>query len=169
MSFTLYDASIPALKLALHNLSGILDKAAAYAADKHIDSAVVGSSRLVMDMFPLTKQVQIVCDVAKGAAARLSGVEAPKYEDNETTLDDLKARIAKTLAFIDTVPAAAIAGAEDATIEIVYPSMTLRFIGRDYVTKFVLPNIYFHVTTTYAILRANGVALGKGDYLGAIQ
>jgi hypothetical protein len=122
-----------------------------------------------MDMFPLTKQVQIACDTAKGAAARLSGVDAPKYEDNESTLEELKARIEKTLAFIDTVPADAIAGADDKAIEIVYPSLTLRFTGRDYVTKFVLPNLYFHVTTAYAILRANGVAIGKGDYLGAIQ
>lgn len=169
MSFTLYDASVPALKLALTNLDAILDKAIAHAAAKPVDSRVVAGSRLVMDMFPVSKQVQIACDVAKGAAARLGGVEAPKYEDNEATLEELKARIAKTLAFIDTVPADAVAAAADAAIEIVYPSMTLRFTGRNYLTQFVLPNLYFHVTTTYAILRANGVALGKGDYLGAIQ
>ena len=121
-----------------------------------------------MDMFPLAKQVQIACDIAKGAAARLAGIEAPKHEDNEASLEDLRARIAKTLAFIETVPADAIAGADERAIEIVYPSITLRFIGRDYLTKFVLPNLYFHVTMTYAILRANGVSVGKGDYLGNI-
>jgi hypothetical protein len=169
MSLSLYDASVPALKLALTNLSAILDKALAHAESKKIDTKVVASTRLVMDMFPLAKQVQIACDTAKGAAARLSGIEAPKYEDDETSLEDLKARIAKTLAFIDTVPADAIATADDKAIEIVYPSLTLRFTGRDYVTKFVLPNLYFHVTTAYAILRAHGVGIGKGDYLGAIQ
>ena len=169
MSLSLYDASIPAFKLTLTNLSAILDKAIAHAGTKNLDSAVVAGTRLVMDMFPLTKQVQIACDTAKGAAARLSGVEAPKHDDNETTLEELKARIQKTLDFIDSVPADAIAAADDKAIEIVYPSITLRFIGRDYLTKFALPNIYVHVTTAYAILRANGVAIGKGDYLGAIQ
>jgi hypothetical protein len=169
MSFSLYDASVPAFKLALTNLNTILSKAIAHAETAKIDSEVVAGTRLTMDMFPLTKQVQIACDVAKGAVARLGGIDPPKYEDNETTLEQLKARIEKTLAFIDTVPAAAIAGAEDKAIEIVYPSMTLRFIGRDFLTKFALPNVYFHITTTYAILRANGVAIGKGDYLGAIQ
>jgi hypothetical protein len=169
MALSLYDASVPAFRLALTNLDGILAKAISHAASTKVDSAVVGGQRLIMDMFPLTKQVQIACDTAKGAAARLSGVDAPKYEDNESTLEELKARIEKTLAFIDTVPADAIAGADDKAIEIVYPSLTLRFTGRDYVTKFVLPNLYFHVTTAYAILRANGVAIGKGDYLGAIQ
>jgi len=169
MSLSLYDASIPAFKLTLTNLSAILDKAIAHAGAKNLDSSVVASTRLVMDMFPLAKQVQIACDTAKGAAARLSGVEAPKHEDNETTLEELKARIQKTLDFIASVPADAIAAADEKAIEIVYPSITLRFIGRDYLTKFALPNIYFHVTTAYAILRANGVAIGKGDYLGAIQ
>jgi uncharacterized protein len=169
MSFTLYDASIPALQLALTNLSGILDKAAAHAESKNIETRVIASTRLVIDMFPLAKQVQIACDVAKGAAARLSGVEAPKFEDNEATIEELKARIAKTQEFIASVPADAIATADAKAIEIVYPSMTLRFTGRNYVTQFVLPNLYFHVTTAYAILRANGVNVGKGDYLGAIQ
>jgi hypothetical protein len=169
MSFTLYDASVPAFKLALTNLAGILDKAIAHAEAKKVDSTVVASTRLVIDMLPLTKQVQIACDTAKGAVARLSGVDMPKFEDNEATLEELKARVHKTLEFIATANAEAIAAAEEKSIEIVYPSITLRFIGRDYVTKFVLPNLYFHVTTAYAILRANGVSIGKGDYLGAIQ
>ena len=169
MSFNLYDASVPALKLALTNLSAILVKAQTHAEAHKVDTKTVAAARLIMDMLPLTKQVQIACDTAQGAVARLGGVDMPKYEDNETTVEELLARIAKTLAFIDTVPAAAIAGAEDKAIEIVYPSITMRFIGRNYVTHFVLPNLYFHITTVYAILRANGVAIGKGDYLGAIQ
>jgi len=168
MALSLYDASVPALKLALTNLDAILGKAIAHAETLKVDSQVVAGQRLIMDMFPLAKQVQIACDMAKGAAARLAGIEAPKHEDNEASLEDLRARIAKTLAFIETVPADAIAGADERAIEIVYPSITLRFIGRDYLTKFVLPNLYFHVTMTYAILRANGVAVGKGDYLGNI-
>jgi hypothetical protein len=168
MALSLYDASVPALKLALTNLDAILGKAIAHAETLKVDSQVVAGQRLIMDMFPLAKQVQIACDTAKGAAARLAGIEAPKHEDNEASLEDLRARIAKTLAFIETVPADAIAGADERAIEIVYPSITLRFIGRDYLTKFVLPNLYFHVTMTYAILRANGVAVGKGDYLGNI-
>ena len=168
MALSLYDASVPALKLALTNLDAILGKAIAHAETLKVDSQVVAGQRLIMDMFPLAKQVQIACDTAKGAAARLAGIEAPKHEDNEASLEDLRARIAKTLAFIETVPADAIAGADERAIEIVYPSITLRFIGRDYLTKFVLPNLYFHVTMTYAILRANGVAVGKGDYLGDI-
>jgi hypothetical protein len=169
VALSLYDASVPAFRLALTNLDGILAKAISHAASTKVDSAVVGGQRLIMDMFPLTKQVQIACDTVKGAAARLGGVEAPKHDDTETTLEQLRERIEKTLAFVDTVPAEAIAGADDRAIELVYPSITLRFIGRDYLTKFALPNLYFHVTMAYAILRANGVAVGKGDYLGAIQ
>ena len=112
MALSLYDASVPALKLALTNLDAILGKAIAHAETLKVDSQVVAGQRLIMDMFPLAKQVQIACDTAKGAAARLAGIEAPKHEDNEASLEDLRARIAKTLAFIETVPADAIAGAE---------------------------------------------------------
>jgi hypothetical protein len=169
MSLSIHDACVPALRLALTNLSGILDKAIAHAEAHKVDSKVVADTRLVLDMLPFKKQIQIASDTAKGAVARLAGVDAPKFEDNEATLADLKARVAKTLAFIDSVPASAFDGAAARAIELVFPSITLRFVGCDYVTKFVLPNLYFHITTAYAILRANGVALGKGDYLGAIQ
>ena len=120
-------------------------------------------------MFPLKRQVQIACDTAKGAAARLAGVEVPKHEDNEATLAELKNRIAMTLAFISSVTPAQVNA--DALREIVlkFPNVTLKFTGLDYVTKFVLPNFYFHVTTAYAILRKNGVDVGKNDYLGQIQ
>ena len=169
MTVSLYDVSIPALKLGLANLSTLLDKAAAHAEAKKIEPKVLADSRLIADMFPLARQVQITCDTAKGAAARLAGVESPKHEDNETTLAELKARIAKTLAFIDTVKPAQFAGAESREIVLQFPRVTMKFTGIDYLTKFVLPNFYFHCTVAYALLRANGVDIGKGDYLGAIQ
>ena len=120
-------------------------------------------------MFPLSRQVQIVCDTAKGAAGRLAGVELPKHEDTETTLSDLKARIGKTLDFINSIKAAQLAGAESREIVLQFPRLTLKFSGADYLRKFVLPNFYFHIAIAYGILRSNGVDLGKGDYLGAIQ
>jgi hypothetical protein len=169
MSLSIYQISIPAIKLALTNLSSIIDKAAAQTAAKKIDPKTVADSRLIFDMLPFKKQVQIACDIAKGGAARLAGIENPKHEDTEATLDDLKERIAKTLAFVDSITEQQLAGAESRTVELKFPSMTLTFTGLNYVTQFVLPNVYFHVTTAYAILRANGVEVGKNDYLGKIQ
>jgi hypothetical protein len=169
MSLSLYDASIPALARGLRNLDVILDKAIAFAAAKKIDESVMADARLIVDMFPLKRQVQIACDNAKGAAARLAGIEVPKHEDTETTLTDLKVRIAKTLAVVESASAEAIAAASGREIVITYPSLTLKFTAEDYITKFVLPNFYFHVAATYAILRMNGVDVGKGDFLGAIQ
>lgn len=169
MSMSMYDASVPALVRALTNLSAILDKAAAYAAARKIDPAVLLQARLFPDMLPLTRQVQIACDTAKGAAARLAAVEIPKHEDNETTLTELKQRIAKTLDFIKSLSAAQFKDAEGRAIELKFPSITLHFVGSRYLTDFVLPNLYFHVSIAYALLRHNGVELGKSDYLGAIQ
>lgn len=169
MTASLYDFSIPALKLGLTNLSALLDKAAAHADARKIDSKVVADARLILDMFPLKRQVMIVCDTAKGAAARLAGVDIPKHEDTEATIDELKARIAKTLAFVDSVKPAQLAGAETREIVLKFPSSTLTFNGASYVTTFVLPNFYFHVMAVYAILRQNGVEIGKNDYLGKIQ
>ncbi len=169
MPVSLYDLSIPALTLGLNNLSAILDKAAAHAEAKKIEPKVLADTRLIADMFPLARQVQISCDTAKGAAARLAGVEAPKHEDNETTLAELKARVAKTLDFINSIKAAQLAGAETREIVLQFPRVTLKFTGLDYLRKFVLPNFYFHESIAYAILRENGVDLGKGDYLGAVQ
>jgi hypothetical protein len=120
-------------------------------------------------MLPLTSQVQICCDNAKGAAARLAGIDPPKHEDTEKTLAELKARITKTLDFMNTVRADQFNGAETREIVLKFPNLTLKFNGKDYVTKFALPNFYFHATTAYAILRSNGVELGKGDFLGNIQ
>ena len=169
MTTSLYDFTVPALVRSLTNLSSQLDKAKAHADQKKCDFKAFADARLIADMRPLTSQVQIACDSAKGAAARLAGIEAPKHEDNETTYEQLKARIAKTLDFVNSVPREHFDGAEGRSIVLQFPSLTLTFTAQDYVTKFLLPNFYFHVTTAYALMRQNGVDLGKSDFLGAIQ
>jgi uncharacterized protein len=168
MSMSLYDFSIPVLCRGLTNLSAILAKAAAHAAAKKFDSIVLVQSRLYPDMFPLSRQIQIACDTAKGAAARLAGLENPKHEDTETTLADLKQRVAKTLDFVKSITADKMRDSENRAIELKFPSRTLRFTGRAYLTDFVLPNFYFHESMVYALLRNNGVEVGKDDFLGAI-
>jgi hypothetical protein len=165
----MYDVSIPVLTRGLNNLSAILDKAAAHAAAKKFDSVVFAQARLFPDMHPLARQVQIACDTAKGAAARLAGIEVPKHEDTETTLAELKARIAKTVDFLKSVTAAQVKDAESRAIEIKFPNGSWKFTGIAYLTDFVLPNFYFHVSIAYALLRKNGVEIGKSDFLGAIQ
>ena len=146
MSLSLYEFSVPVLLRGLSNLSTLLDKGAAYAEAKKFDSVVLVQARLYPDMFPLSRQVQIACDTAKGAAARLAGIEIPKHEDNEVTLADLKQRIAKTVDFLATVSAEKLKDAEGRSIEIKTPNRTLKFTARSYVTDFVLPNFYFHST-----------------------
>jgi uncharacterized protein len=169
MATSLYDFSIPALTRGLTNMSAILDKAAAHAAAKKIDGAVLAQMRLFPDMHPLSRQVQIACDTAKGAAGRLAGIDVPKHEDTETTLPELKARIAKTLDFLKTATAEKVAGDDSRPIEIKFPSGAWKFTALSYVTDFVLPNFYFHSSMVYALLRKSGVEVGKGDFLGAIQ
>jgi hypothetical protein len=169
MSISIYDMSIPALSRGLTNLSAMLDKAAAHAAAKKYDSAVLAQLRLFPDMHPLTRQVQIACDTAKGAAGRLAGVDIPKHEDTETTLDELKQRIAKTLDFLKTVSADQVNGAETRTIEIKFPNGAWKFTALAYLSDFVLPNFYFHESMVYALLRKSGIEIGKTDFLGAIQ
>jgi hypothetical protein len=169
MSISMYDFTIPALTHGLTNMSAILDKAAAHAAAKKFDSAVLAQTRLFPDMHPLVRQVQIACDTAKGAAGRLAQIEVPKHEDTEATFADLKARIAKTLDFVKTVNAAQMKDAESRNIEIKFPNGAWKFTGIGYLTDFVLPNFYFHVSMVYALLRKSGVEIGKGDFLGAIQ
>ncbi len=169
MAISLYDFSIPALTRGLTNLSAILDKAASFAEAKKIDGAVLAQTRLFPDMFPLSRQVQIACDTAKGAAGRLTGMEVPKHEDTETTLPELKARIGKTLDFLKTATAAKVAGDESRPIEIKFPNGAWKFTAVSYVNDFVLPNFYFHISMVYALLRKGGVEIGKSDYLGAIQ
>lgn len=166
---SLYDLTIPVLTRGLTNLSAILDKGAAHATAKKIDPKVLADSRVIADMFPLKRQVQIACDTAKGAAARLAGVDIPKHEDTESTIDELKVRIAKTVDFVQSVKRDQVDAGAKREIVLQFPNLTLKFSGQDYLTKFVLPNFYFHVTAAYVILRKNGVDIGKSDYLGNIQ
>ena len=169
MSFTMSQASLPALQIGLNALSGVLDKAAAYAAAKKIDPSVLLNSRLAPDMFALTRQVQIATDLAKNGGARLAGVEPPRYDDNETTIDQLKARLAKTVAFLKTLDRKQIDGAADRELTFpLGPTNKGHMKGDDYLNHFVLPNVYFHLTAAYAILRHCGVDIGKQDFLGAI-
>jgi len=166
MKLSMYQASAPRFANTLRNLSAILDKAQAHAEAKKLDPAVPGSLRLIADMFPLSRQVQIACDTAKGAVARLAGAEIPKHEDTEQTLADLKTRIAKTLDFLGSVPAAKIDGSEEREVVLKMRSGEQKFTGMQYLMGHALPNFYFHVTTAYNILRANGVEVGKRDFLG---
>jgi len=166
MSLTMYQASIPAFVRMLGNLSAILDKTAAHAEAKKIDPAVFINARLAPDMFPLSRQVQIATDMVKGCAARLAGIEVPSYEDNESTFAELQARIAKTKEFLQSVSAAQIDGSEERQITLKFGSRELNFLGQAYLFDFVIPNFHFHLTTTYAILRHNGVEIGKKDYVG---
>jgi uncharacterized protein len=166
MTISMYQASIPRFVNILGNLSGILDKAQAHCEAKKIDDTVLTSFRLYPDMLPMTKQVQIACDAAKGVAARLAGLEIPVHEDNEKTLADLKARIAKTIAFLQTIAAAQVDGTEEKEIVIRRGEKETRYKGMQFLLGHALPNFYFHVTTAYNILRHNGVPVGKRDYLG---
>jgi hypothetical protein len=166
MTISMYQASVPRFVNILGNLSNILDKAQAHADAKKLDPAALTSYRLFPDMLPMTTQVQIACDAAKGAVARLAGVEIPAYEDKETTLADLKARIAKTIAFIQSVAPAQIDGSEDKEIVLKRGDKETRYKGMQFLLGHALPNFYFHVTTAYNILRHNGVEIGKRDYLG---
>lgn len=166
MTISMYQASVPRLVNILGNLSNILDKAQAHVDARKLDGATLTSYRLFPDMLPMSAQVQIACDSAKRVVSHLSGVEAPVYEDNEKTLADLKARIAKTVAFIQSVPAAKIDGSEDKEIVIKRGDKETRYKGMQFLLGHALPNFYFHVTTAYNILRHNGIEIGKRDYLG---
>jgi hypothetical protein len=169
MSISMYDVSIPVFTLSLNNLAAILDKAANHAESKKVGPKVLADARLIVDMLPLSSQIQIACDTAKGAAARLAGVEIPKHDDTEATLAELKARIAKTLAFIKTIKREQMQGAETREIVLQFPQNTMKFTGINYLTNFVLPNFFFHVTIAYALLRKAGIEIGKRDFLGPNQ
>lgn len=166
MSLTMYQASIPSFLRMLSNLSTILDKAVAHAEAKKIDPSIFVNARLAPDMFPLSRQIQIATDMVKGCAARLAGIDVPSYEDNETTFAELQARITKTKEFLQSVSAPQIEGSEDRQITVKFGSRELSFLGQDYLFDFVIPNFHFHLTTTYTILRHNGVEIGKKDYTG---
>ena len=167
MPFSIFDASIPAFICAMHNLAACLRKAEADALSRKIDPAVLIAARLSPDMHPLSRQVQIASDIVKNGAARLAGVEAPSFPDTETTFEELQARIAKTVAFLETTTDAQLQGSEDRTITLKFPGREMEFSGATYLAGFVLPNLYFHMTIAYAILRHNGVPLGKADFIGA--
>ena len=166
MKLTMHQASSVRFAAMLRNLSALLDKAQAYVDARKIDPLALTAFRLYPDMFPLSRQVQISCDTAKGAVARLAGVEIPKHEDTEKTLEELKSRIARTLDFIASVPAAKIDGSEEREVVLQMRTGERRFRGAEYLLAFAYPNFYFHVATAYNILRHNGVELGKRDFLG---
>jgi uncharacterized protein len=166
MTISMYQASAPRFANTLKNLSTILDKAQAHADAKKLDPKVFASARLFPDMFPMARQVQAACDAAKGAVARLAGVAIPAHEDTEQTFEELKARIAKTIAFIQSVQPAQIDGSEEREVVLKMRSGELKFKGMQYLLGHALPNFYFHVTTAYNILRHNGVEVGKRDYIG---
>jgi hypothetical protein len=166
MNISMYQASAPRFVNMLNNLSAILDKAQAHAEAKKIDPLVLTADRLYPDMLPLARQVQIACDAAKGAVARLAGEEIPKHEDTEQTFAELKARIAKTIAFVQSIKPAQLEGTEEKEIALKLGGKEVVFKGMQYLLGHALPNFYFHVVTAYNILRHNGVEIGKRDYIG---
>ena len=168
MTISMYQASAPRIAAMLTNLLAILDKAQTFADGRKITAEVLPASRLFPDMLPLSRQVQIACDHAKGAVARLAGIDNPKFEDNETTIEQLKARVTKTLAFVESVTADQIDGSESRAIALTVGRQDLKFQGMDYLLGFALPNFYFHLVTVYNILRHNGVDIGKADYMGKV-
>jgi hypothetical protein len=168
MAISMYQISSPVFARVLRNLSAILDKAAAHAEAKKIDPSVFINARLAPDMLPFARQIQIATDGVKGCVARLAGIDIPSYADTETTFPELQARIAKTLDFVIGVSAAQIDGSEDRTVTLTLRGSEMQFLGLPYLLDFVLPNFYFHVTTAYAILRHNGVEIGKSDFLGSV-
>ena len=167
MPFAMSQASLPVFEIGLNALIAVLDKAAAHAAAKKIDPSVILGWRLAPDMFALTRQVQTACDQAKNGSARLAGIEPPKFEDNETGIDQLKERLTKTVAFLKTLDSKAIDASADREITFPLGPAKGQMKGGDYLNHFVLPNFYFHLTAAYACVRACGVDLGKRDFLGA--
>ena len=168
MSLSMHQAAAPVFVQGLSALSNVLNKAQAHAAARKIDPAVLAAARLAPDMLPLVKQVQIACDFAKGAMARLAGEEVPSWPDSEKTFDDLKGRIRKTLDYVQTFKAARIDGSEQREVKLKVAGNDISMRGQAYLLHFVLPNFLFHATTAYAILRHNGVELGKRDFMGQV-
>ena len=166
MTISMHQASVPVCVRTLTNLITILQKGAAYADSKKIDPTVLLNTRLSPDMFPLVRQVQIACDIAKRGIARLAGVEAPSFADDETTFAELIDRLHKTIAYLNTITPEQVDGSEANTITLPMGKHTLTFAGLPYLLDFVLPNVYFHVTTAYNILRHCGVEVGKVEFLG---
>ena len=169
MALTMHAMSVPIFVKTLGNLALILAKAAAHAEGRGFEPSVLLHARLYPDMFPTIRQVQIGCDFAKGAVARLCGEEPPKFEDLETTFEQLRARIARTVSFVESFSVERFAGAETRIVEIKMRDGTHHWNGEIYLTRMVLPNFFFHVTTAYDILRHNGVEIGKRDFIGPID
>jgi len=169
MSISMYQVFVPPVVHSLRNLMGMLEKATAYAEAKNINPSVLINARLYPDMFPLSRQVQIAADIAKNASCRLADIEPPRFEDNESTFPELITRLEKSIALIETFPPEQIDGSEEKVIHLpMHDNTTLTFNGLSYLLNFVIPNVYFHVSTAYAILRHNGVEIGKQDFLGKI-
>ena len=168
MTLSMYQASVPRFINILGNLNAILDKTQAHVDAKKLDETALTGFRLYPDMLPMARQIMIATDTAKGLAARLAGVDIPVYEDTEKTLAELKARIAKTIAYLQTFTPAQIDGTEDKEIVIKRGDKETRYTGMQFMLGHAVPNFYFHVTTTYAILRHNGVEIGKRDFLGNV-
>jgi hypothetical protein len=169
MNISMYNASIPVMIKMLGNLDTILDKAIAHAAARKIDDAAFVEARLFPDMFTFARQIRVATDMAKGAGARLAGVDIPKFEDNEKTLPELKSRLRKCIDFLKTLTPAQIDGSEGKAISLTVGGNALNFSGLDYLNSWVMPNFYFHVTTAYNLLRHGGVEIGKMDFLGKVQ
>jgi hypothetical protein len=161
----MYSMSVDTFVPNLATLSKLLEKAVQYATDKKFEPTVLVNARLAPDMLPLSRQIQIACDMAKNGSARLAGQEAPRFEDNESTMDELSKRVARTIEYLKTIPASAIDGSEDRDIKVPLRDRTLELKGLPFLKTWALPNFYFHVVTTYDILRHNGVELGKRDFL----
>ncbi len=166
MTISMYAASAPAFIQGLKGLDIVLDKAAAYAAAKKVDPSVLLQTRVYPDMFAFARQIQIATDGAKGCMARLSGQTAPVFEDTESTIEELKARVAKTIAYIESFKAADIDGSEERDIVLKFPGSTFEFKGQAFLVTWAMPNFWFHVTTAYALMRGVGVDVTKGNYLG---
>lgn len=168
MNISMYNASIPVMIKMLGNLEAIVDKAITHAATRKVDDAAFVDARLFPDMFTFARQIRIATDMSKGAGARLAGIDMPKFDDNEKSLPELKARVRKGIDFLKTLSAAQIDGTEDKAITITVGGNTLNFNGLDYLNHWVLPNFYFHVATAYNLLRHGGVEIGKMDFLGKV-
>src|SRR5579862_10066684 len=168
MKISVHAVTVDIFASTLSSLSVLLEKGAAHAAAKKFDPSVLVNARLAPDMFPLSRQVQIACDLAKNGTARLAGLEPPRFEDNEKTIEELRARVARTIDYLKGIPASAFEGAEDRDIKVpAGPDKFLDFKGLDYIERWVIPNVFFHITTAYCILRHNGVDIGKRDFLGS--
>ena len=168
MKISVHALSVEVFHASLGNLAQILEKGASFAAARKIDPAVLVGARLAPDMFPLSRQVQIACDIAKNSVARLAAQEPPRFEDTEKTFEELRARIARTQDYLRSVPVSAFEGSEDRDIRVPAGERTLEFKGLDFLQRWAIPNVFFHVTTAYNILRHNGVEIGKRDFLGAV-